>query len=315
MVPARAVGQAGGDPKADHRHAPHHDRGHDGQSLASDPRQPAGEHPADDRTHRHRGGQQRHRVPPSTGPPKLSCAICGKSARGMPRIIAIRSTTNDISTTVLSRQVAEPVHHRAKSPARRARIAVGGRDRRKPERRPDRRDAGDRVDQIQRGQVDPVQHHAGEQRPDDGAELKHRRVQRVGRGQLIARHHPRDRRRAGGRVDRVERLLHRQQTQHHPHVVHRQGGLQPQQNRRHRQPARGDDQQHPPVHRVRPGAAPQAEYHQRDEREDPGKADVCRVLGERVQLNRYREDGEVGPDDGDAAGQPQPAEVRASAAG
>jgi hypothetical protein len=40
-------------------------------------------------------------VPPSTGPPKLSCAICGKSARGMPKIIAIRSTTNDISTTVL----------------------------------------------------------------------------------------------------------------------------------------------------------------------------------------------------------------------
>ena len=40
-------------------------------------------------------------VPPSTGPPKLSCAICGNRARGMPRIIAIRSTTNDISTTWL----------------------------------------------------------------------------------------------------------------------------------------------------------------------------------------------------------------------
>ena len=39
--------------------------------------------------------------PPSTGPPKLSCAICGNSARGMPKIIAIKSTTNDISTTVL----------------------------------------------------------------------------------------------------------------------------------------------------------------------------------------------------------------------
>ncbi len=40
-------------------------------------------------------------VPPSTGPPKLSWAICGNSARGMPKIIAIRSTTNDISTTGL----------------------------------------------------------------------------------------------------------------------------------------------------------------------------------------------------------------------
>jgi hypothetical protein len=40
-------------------------------------------------------------VPPSTGPPKVSCAICGNSARGIPRIIAIRSTTNDISTTWL----------------------------------------------------------------------------------------------------------------------------------------------------------------------------------------------------------------------
>ncbi len=40
-------------------------------------------------------------VPPSTGPPKLSCAICGNNARGMPKIIAIKSTTNDINTTVL----------------------------------------------------------------------------------------------------------------------------------------------------------------------------------------------------------------------
>ena len=40
-------------------------------------------------------------VPPSTGPPKLWCAISGNSARGMPKIIAIRSTTNDISTTRL----------------------------------------------------------------------------------------------------------------------------------------------------------------------------------------------------------------------
>ena len=38
-------------------------------------------------------------APPSSGPPKLSCAICGNSARGMPKTIAIRSTTNDISST------------------------------------------------------------------------------------------------------------------------------------------------------------------------------------------------------------------------
>ncbi|SKY28845.1 Uncharacterised protein [Mycobacteroides abscessus subsp. abscessus] len=33
--------------------------------------------------------------PPSIGPPKFSWAICGNSARGMPKIMAMRSTTND----------------------------------------------------------------------------------------------------------------------------------------------------------------------------------------------------------------------------
>ncbi|PQM49000.1 hypothetical protein C1Y40_00781 [Mycobacterium talmoniae] len=47
-------------------------------------------------------------VPPSTGPPKLSWAICGNSARGMPRIIAIRSTTNDINTTWLPARYRNP---------------------------------------------------------------------------------------------------------------------------------------------------------------------------------------------------------------
>ena len=37
--------------------------------------------------------------PPASGPPKSTCAISGKSARGIPKIIAMRSTTNDISST------------------------------------------------------------------------------------------------------------------------------------------------------------------------------------------------------------------------
>ncbi len=38
-------------------------------------------------------------VPPWTGPPKFSWAICGNNARGMPNTIAMMSTTNDINTT------------------------------------------------------------------------------------------------------------------------------------------------------------------------------------------------------------------------
>ena len=37
--------------------------------------------------------------PPSSGPPKDAWAISGKSARGMPKTIAIRSTTKDIIRT------------------------------------------------------------------------------------------------------------------------------------------------------------------------------------------------------------------------
>ena len=91
----------------------------------------------------------------------------------------------------------------------------------------------------------------------------------------------------------IERLLHRQQAQHQPHVVQRQRGLQPQQHRRHREPARRDDQQQPPVHRVGPGAAPQAEHDERHQCEHTGQPDVRGVLGERVQLHRHREDRQV----------------------
>ncbi len=35
--------------------------------------------------------------PPSVGPPKSRLAICGNSARGMPKIMAMRSTTKDMS--------------------------------------------------------------------------------------------------------------------------------------------------------------------------------------------------------------------------
>ena len=38
-------------------------------------------------------------IPPSVGPPKDSCAICGNSARGIAKTIAIRSTTKLISST------------------------------------------------------------------------------------------------------------------------------------------------------------------------------------------------------------------------
>ena len=37
--------------------------------------------------------------PPSDGPPNSTSAISGKSARGIPKIIAIRSTRNDIIST------------------------------------------------------------------------------------------------------------------------------------------------------------------------------------------------------------------------
>ena len=46
--------------------------------------------------------------PPPTGPPKVSCAICGNSARGMPKTIAMMSTTNVISSSGLEPQVGSP---------------------------------------------------------------------------------------------------------------------------------------------------------------------------------------------------------------
>ena len=67
--------------------------------CAVDPGDPAGEDAADDRAGRDRREQQREASPPSSGPPKLSCAISGNSARGIPKTIAMMSTTNDISST------------------------------------------------------------------------------------------------------------------------------------------------------------------------------------------------------------------------
>ena len=48
-----------------------------------------------------------------------------------------------------------------------------------------------------------------------------------------------------------------------------------------------------PVHRVGPRAAPQPEHDQRDQREHAGQPDVGGVLGERVELDRDREDRQI----------------------
>ena len=82
-------------------------------------------------------------------------------------------------------------------------------------------------------------------------------------------------------------------------------------------PARGEDQpdgrdqqQRAPVEDVGQRAAPEPEDHERDEAEDARQADVRRRAGHRVDLRGHRHDGELGADDGDDVGQPQPAEVR-----
>jgi hypothetical protein len=202
----------------------------------------------------------------------------------------------------VARQIAEPLRHRGETPPRRALAVASGRHRRQPHGRPDRRGAAHRVEQIQRRQVDPAQQHPGQHRADDRAELKHSHVQRVGRGQLFAGQHPRDGRRAGWLVDRVERLLRRQQAHHHPHVVQRERGLHPQQHRRRRQPAGGEDQHDAAVHRVGPRASPQPEHCERYQREQTRQAHVRRVLCLRVDLHRDGEDRQVRPDDGDDPG-------------
>ena len=294
----------------DHRQPPHHDRADDHKALAPDLWQPAGEHPAGDGARPDRCRQQRH---DGAALDRSAEALVGDLREQRPRHTEDHRDEVDDERhqhNGVTREVGEPVPDRAEPPARRpADAGVSGRHRTQPHGRPNRRGAGDRVEQVQRGQVHPAQQHPGQQRPDDRAELHHGHVQRVGGGQLIAGQHPRNRRRAGRRVDREERLLHGEQTQHNPDVVRRQRRLRPQQQRRHRQPAGRDDEQDAPIHRVGPCAAPQPEHDQRHQREQPGQTDVRRIPGERVDLHRDGEDRQVPPDDGDDTGQPQPTEV------
>ncbi|SKF74380.1 Uncharacterised protein [Mycobacteroides abscessus subsp. bolletii] len=47
-------------------------------------------------------------VPPSAGSPNPSCAICGNRMRGIPKTMATRSTTNDISTILCPARYRNP---------------------------------------------------------------------------------------------------------------------------------------------------------------------------------------------------------------
>ena len=90
----------GGDPEADHRQPPDQDAHDHRQALALDPRDPAGEDAADDGAGRDRREQQREGDAALVGPAEATrAAISGNSARGMPKTIAMMSTTNDIIST------------------------------------------------------------------------------------------------------------------------------------------------------------------------------------------------------------------------
>ena len=307
--------------------APHHDGdAAPPRPCLPHPRQPPGEHPGGDRADRHgRRPAAPSRRRPATGPPKVWWAICGNSARGMPRIIAMRSTTNDISTTRVCRpdSGSRPAQRRCPSesyrpgprrhlvPKRRAQ----GRHRRQPEwsaRTVSHTAHG--VDEIGAWTGRPSRSSTpASSGPMTAPAWVTVMFSELAAGSWSAGQHPRDGGRAGGRVDGVERLLHgRAGHSTHPDVVQRQRGLQPQQRRGHRQPAGSDDQQQAAIHRVGPGAAEQAEHDQQQRCGQPGKTHVAGVLGECVDLDRDRENGQVGADDGDDSRRPQPTEIGVS---
>ena len=76
-------------------------------------------------------------------------------------------------------------------------------------------------------------------------------------------------------------------------------------------PRRGDEQQGAPVHHVGERAAVQAEHDERDQSEQAGQPDVRRGAGDLVDLRGHRDDRQLGADDRDDVGQPEPAEVLA----
>ena len=86
-------------------------------------------------------------------------------------------------------------------------------------------------------------------------------------------------------------------------------GLQPEERAGADQPAGGDDQHRAPVEDVGERAAPEPEDDQRHQAEETGEADVRRGAGVGVDLGRDGDDGQLGADDGDDVGQPEPAEV------
>ena len=68
-------------------------------ALRSHPRDPAGEDAAEHGADRDAGEQQREGEAAVVGAAEVAWAISGKSARGIPKTIAMMSTTKDISST------------------------------------------------------------------------------------------------------------------------------------------------------------------------------------------------------------------------
>ena len=206
----------------------------------------------------------------------------------------------------LGPQVAEAVDDRADA----------GRDRRAHHRQRRQADDGaegreerDRVEQVEPGEADQRDQRAADERTGDAAGLHDGHVERVGRGQQLLVEDPRQQRGPGRLVDGEEGLLHGEEAQQQPHVLGAQRRLQPEAGAGEDEPDGRDHQQRAPVEDVGQRAAPQPEDHQRDEAEDAGQADVRRRAGHRVDLRGHRHDGQLGADDRDDVGQPEPAEV------
>ncbi len=107
-----------------------------------------------------------------------------------------------------------------------------------------------------------------------------------------------------------ERLLHGEQRQQRPHVGHPHRGLHPEQPAGDDQPDGRADEDGPAVEDVGQRAAVQAEDDQGHEPEEAGQPDVRRRPGHRVDLRRHGHHRQLGADDRDDVGDPEPSEVR-----
>ena len=145
------------------------------------------------------------------------------------------------------------------------------------------------VDAVGRGQTDRGDEDTAHGRPGDHAEFPAQRIERRGRGQLVAGDEPRHHRVERRPLEAVDRGHERRDDEEHPDLRLVEERVEKEDRRREPERELGELEHAPTIYGIGESAADERREEQGDERSQAEKPDRQRRPGEMVDLVRDRD--------------------------